>query len=344
MAQTKRKRRSKHRGNAAGTIEARGRTGRKAALPGGAEEGQEGARAPDPRRAPRPAADVEPRDPPRRRRVRPAVRADPDRALPGRRAARPGDRHLPRRDADLHPARLHVRQLDVQAHEPPKTPSRRTDAMDVHGFTVGPVAENCFFAARDGATQAIVVDPGEEGDRLIARARRAGPERRGDPAHPHALRPRRRRRAARAPHRRARLLPRAREARAGGHHELRPVGRASGRSSPTTPTSSSPAASGSSSPGLEIDVLFTPGHSPGHVTYSIPAEQAVFSGDVLFQGSVGRTDLPGGDTATLMRTLARAARRAARRDDRLPRPHGRHDDRRASGPPTRSCARSRTDR
>ena len=42
MAQTKRKRRSKHRGNAAGTIEARGRTGRKAALPGGAEEGHEG--------------------------------------------------------------------------------------------------------------------------------------------------------------------------------------------------------------------------------------------------------------------------------------------------------------
>jgi hydroxyacylglutathione hydrolase len=55
--------------------------------------------------------------------------------------------------------------------------------------------------------------------------------------------------------------------------------------------------------GFEIDVLFTPGHSPGHVTYSIPAEQAIFSGDVLFQGSVGRTDLPGGDTRTLMATI-----------------------------------------
>jgi hydroxyacylglutathione hydrolase len=55
--------------------------------------------------------------------------------------------------------------------------------------------------------------------------------------------------------------------------------------------------------GFDIDVLFTPGHSPGHVTYSIPAERALFSGDVLFQGSVGRTDLPGGDTQTLMRTL-----------------------------------------
>ena len=55
--------------------------------------------------------------------------------------------------------------------------------------------------------------------------------------------------------------------------------------------------------GCDIDVLFTPGHSPGHLTYSIPAEQAIFSGDVLFQGSVGRTDLPGGDWDTLLTSI-----------------------------------------
>ena len=55
--------------------------------------------------------------------------------------------------------------------------------------------------------------------------------------------------------------------------------------------------------GLEIDVLFTPGHSPGHVTYSIPSELAVFSGDVLFQGSIGRTDLPGGDHQRLLQSI-----------------------------------------
>ncbi len=55
--------------------------------------------------------------------------------------------------------------------------------------------------------------------------------------------------------------------------------------------------------GLEIDVLFTPGHSPGHLTFSIPSEQAVFSGDVLFRGSVGRTDLPGGDWGTLLSSI-----------------------------------------
>ena len=50
-------------------------------------------------------------------------------------------------------------------------------------------------------------------------------------------------------------------------------------------------------------MLFTPGHSPGHVTFSIPDEQALFSGDVLFQGSVGRTDLPGGDWGTLLESI-----------------------------------------
>ena len=55
--------------------------------------------------------------------------------------------------------------------------------------------------------------------------------------------------------------------------------------------------------GFDIDVIFTPGHSPGHVTYSIPDEQAMFSGDVLFQGSVGRVDLPGGDWHTLLASI-----------------------------------------
>ena len=55
--------------------------------------------------------------------------------------------------------------------------------------------------------------------------------------------------------------------------------------------------------GFEIDVIFTPGHSPGHVTYSIPDERAIFSGDVLFEGSVGRVDLPGGDWQTLLNSI-----------------------------------------
>ena len=56
--------------------------------------------------------------------------------------------------------------------------------------------------------------------------------------------------------------------------------------------------------GLEIDVLFTPGHSPGHVSFSIPDHQLLLSGDVLFEGSIGRTDLPGGDHERLMESIA----------------------------------------
>src|SRR3954452_25501430 len=55
--------------------------------------------------------------------------------------------------------------------------------------------------------------------------------------------------------------------------------------------------------GLEIDVVFTPGHSPRHVPYAIPDEGALFSGDVLFKGSVGRTALPGGDWGTLLESI-----------------------------------------
>jgi hydroxyacylglutathione hydrolase len=55
--------------------------------------------------------------------------------------------------------------------------------------------------------------------------------------------------------------------------------------------------------GLQIDVRFTPGHSPGHVTYALAGEGALFSGDVLFEGSVGRVDLPGGDWPTLLASI-----------------------------------------
>ena len=92
--------------------------------------------------------------------------------------------------------------------------------------------------------------------------------------------------------------------------------------------------------GLTIDVIFTPGHSPGHVTYAIRGEDALFSGDVLFQGSVGRVDLPGGDWPTLLASIESLIERLPRRDHRLSRAHGHHHARARARDATRSCASS----
>jgi len=53
----------------------------------------------------------------------------------------------------------------------------------------------------------------------------------------------------------------------------------------------------------EVEVLFVPGHAPGHVAFWFPASNKVIAGDVLFAGSIGRTDLPGGSYETLMRSI-----------------------------------------
>jgi glyoxylase-like metal-dependent hydrolase (beta-lactamase superfamily II) len=55
--------------------------------------------------------------------------------------------------------------------------------------------------------------------------------------------------------------------------------------------------------GIDFDVLHTPGHTPGHCCFSIADEGVLFSGDQLFAGSIGRTDLPGGDTDKLMASM-----------------------------------------
>ena len=52
-------------------------------------------------------------------------------------------------------------------------------------------------------------------------------------------------------------------------------------------------------------VIHTPGHSPGHVSFYFKDEDIMASGDVLFQGSIGRTDLPGGDHEQLIATIRR---------------------------------------
>ena len=169
-------------------------------------------------------------------------------------------------------------------------------------FTVGPVQENCFIARADGSSQAVIIDPGDEADRILAPVRELGLEVE------------------------AVLLTHTHFDHVGA---VAPVARETGApvyvseiERPVLADIMSYVPFAGIGPyesyeadhvlrggeqlelaGLEIDVLFTPGHSPGHLSFSIPSEQALFSGDVLFQGSVGRTDLPGGDWATLIASI-----------------------------------------
>ena len=54
---------------------------------------------------------------------------------------------------------------------------------------------------------------------------------------------------------------------------------------------------------LNFEVLYTPGHAPGHVSFLLREANAIFSGDVLFAGSIGRTDLPGGSMELLFQII-----------------------------------------
>jgi hydroxyacylglutathione hydrolase len=192
-------------------------------------------------------------------------------------------------------------------------------ALDVRSFTVGLVQENCYIVSDpehepgpDGLRPAVIVDPGEEPERLLEAAQALGV--RLDAillTHCHfdhigAVAPVAR--ATNAPV----YCPEIERPVLADVMSWVPPGFGPFESWEAEHT----VAGGEhlSLAGLEIDVVFTPGHSPGHVTYAIaPASAAgagtaaktvsLLSGDVLFQGSVGRIDLPGGDWPTLERSI-----------------------------------------
>jgi len=175
--------------------------------------------------------------------------------------------------------------------------------MEVRMFTVGPVQENCYFARREGATQAIVVDPGEEAEMLVGMVEELGLEIAAILlTHTHFDHV-----GAVAPLARATGAPvycpeleRMVLADINAYIPYAGIG-------PYESYEADRLVKGGETlqlAGFDIDVIFTPGHSPGHVVYSIAEESALFGGDVLFASSIGRTDLPGGDHPTLMRSIA----------------------------------------
>ncbi len=169
-------------------------------------------------------------------------------------------------------------------------------------FTVGVVQENCYIMRRDGSDRALIVDPGDEAPMLLAALDELGVQLDGILlTHTHfdhvgAVAPVARATGAEV------WVP---EIERGVLADIMRFVPFAGIGPFESYEAEHTVAGGErlSLAGFEIDVLFTPGHSPGHVTYSIPDEAAAFSGDVLFQGSVGRTDLPGGHWPTLLESI-----------------------------------------
>jgi len=175
--------------------------------------------------------------------------------------------------------------------------------LDVRMFTVGPLQENCYVVRRPNDTRAVMVDPGEEADKLLG-----------------ALE------ALDVQTLQAILLTHTHFDHIGA---VAAVARATGAPvycpeletevlanindyvrfpgfGPFESYQADHAVAGGETlelAGISFEVVFTPGHSPGHVTYAARSAEALFSGDVLFQGSVGRVDLPGGDWPTLLASI-----------------------------------------
>jgi hydroxyacylglutathione hydrolase len=174
--------------------------------------------------------------------------------------------------------------------------------IDVRMFTVGPVQENCYFVRRKGSSTAVVVDPGDEADRLLEALEQLGIESLAailvTHCHfDHVGAVRALHEATGAPV----FVPELeRDVLANINSYVLPgFGPFESHEAEHTVTGGDTLQLAD----LTFDVRFTPGHSPGHVTYAVRDEDALFSGDVLFRGSVGRVDLPGGDWPTLLASI-----------------------------------------
>jgi hydroxyacylglutathione hydrolase len=175
--------------------------------------------------------------------------------------------------------------------------------VDVRAFTVGPFQENTFILRADGSDRALVVDPGDEPDLLTGAIEKLQATvdailiTHTDVDHVGAVAPMAK--ATGAPV----YCPKLEVARLQdimGHTQMPGLGPYEGYD----PDETVEGGEELELAGMRIEVVATPGHTEGHVTYAFPDEKVIASGDVLFEGSVGRSDRPNGDHQTLLRSIA----------------------------------------
>jgi glyoxylase-like metal-dependent hydrolase (beta-lactamase superfamily II) len=175
--------------------------------------------------------------------------------------------------------------------------------IDARMFTVGPLEENCYIVRAPGSDRAVIVDPGEEAERILGalQALEITTVEAVLLTHTHFDHVGAVAEVARAtgapvyvPELEAEILA-----------NINDYVRFPGFGPFESYNAEQTVAGGEvlELAGLTFEVTFTPGHSPGHVSYAVPEDDALFSGDVLFQGSVGRVDLPGGDWPTLLASI-----------------------------------------
>jgi hydroxyacylglutathione hydrolase len=175
--------------------------------------------------------------------------------------------------------------------------------VDVRAYTVGPFQENTYVLRADGSDRAIVIDPGDNGEQLLDAIEKLGATVEAilithtDVDHVGAVAPLAK--ATGAPV----YCPKLEVDRLAdimGHVPIEGIGPYEGYEADETVEGGETLELA----GLRIEVVATPGHTEGHVTYVFPDEGVIASGDVLFQNSVGRTDRPNGDHQTLLDSIA----------------------------------------
>jgi hydroxyacylglutathione hydrolase len=175
--------------------------------------------------------------------------------------------------------------------------------VDVRAFTVGPFQENTFILRRDGSDKALVVDPGDEPDLLLGALEQLDAKVEAilvthtDVDHVGAVA--QLAKATGAPVYCPKLeVERLRDIM--GHVPMAGLGPFEGHD----PEHTVEGGEELNLADMRIEVVATPGHTEGHVTYAFPDEKVIASGDVLFKGSVGRSDRPNGDHGTLIASIA----------------------------------------